>query len=219
MWCVNAAEAFDILSDPLAVLVEHGVNDAQFLDNVSSPRRDELRAARRHGWLRFEHGGGITAIPTLIEAMTQAQRRRLVVITDRDESPYGGELVGKPLKVRECCDQYDPPVFHHAWRRRAIENYIPILALERFPGVAKLGSAKSFIKKLRSLEEMIEEDGDKCRYELHLKKFFGRDDLAKVYDSKRCSDVIQNHEWTIWLKQDGAQAELEEIVSEILKRL
>jgi hypothetical protein len=202
--------ALHVLMQPLRVLLEHGVNDRGFVENVPSTERVKLQRAARLGWLRFEHAGGVGSMPELIRTMSAAERARLFVIADLDsDTPQPS---GDALRVGAACRAHKPIVPHHIWERRAIENYIPREALLRYPAMR----SKAW----------------KARYGLPLKKNRERDargvggfrgvpasQLSDLFDPKKRSKYIGESDWEVWLREEGTAAELARVVNEILRRL
>jgi hypothetical protein len=229
--------ALHVLMQPLRVLLEHGVNDRGFVENVPSTERVKLQRAARLGWLRFEHAGGVGSMPELIRTMSAAERARLFVIADLDsDTPQPS---GDALRVGAACRAHKPIVPHHIWERRAIENYIPREALLRYPAMrgAKPDILSAFREHVDSLWTAYDapvagSKAWKARYGLPLKKNRERDargvggfrgvpasQLSDLFDPKKRSKYIGESDWEVWLREEGTAAELARVVNEILRRL
>lgn len=162
---VTPRDASRLAREPLAIILEDAVNDGAFLRVISevageSGRRFRERLGR--AWLRVAHGGGIDSIPRLLRALEEAQveRRRCVVVVDHD-----GDSPDKPsqssMRVEDVCGEYDVPFIR--LRRRAIENYAPREALERWAR-GELFVLKEVSNRVR-WRKILHEPGDAIREE------------------------------------------------------
>lgn len=94
-----------------------------------------LKDAEARGWLRFELGGGLDNMESLVEDAARDGRRvhRLRVLFDHD-----GDSAEVPSKqsesLRGLCASVD--VTHHRLERRDVESYIPDQALRQWPYLA-----------------------------------------------------------------------------------
>lgn len=233
--CASLQDAVRLLMQPLRVLLEHGVNDRGFVENVPSTERAKLQRAARLGWLRFEHAGGVGSMPELIRVMSPAERARLYVIADLDsDTPKPS---GDAVRVGRACREQRPAVPHHIWERRAIENYIPRPALLRYPRLrgAKPDVVAAFDEHVNALWTAYDApvEGEwKARYGLPLKKNIARDprgvggfagvpasQLSDLFDPHKRRRAITDEEWELWLREEGTAAELAKVVRELLRRL
>lgn len=132
--CVTVEDARRLVREPLAIILEDAVNDGAFLVALSEVAGDagrRLRDRLSRAWLRVAHGGGIDSVPRLLRALDEApaQRLRCQVMVDHD-----GDSADNPSRksrfAQEACDEYSVPFLR--LRRRAIENYAPREALERW---------------------------------------------------------------------------------------
>ncbi len=125
------AVALGFLQQPLVLLVENQRHDAAFLRCLADRfQRKELRKNEERGWLRFDHGGGLTEMLQTLEQRKGEPlfRRRTWFLFDSDAL-----APARPSKdsrrLRHKCEQLN--IAHHQLKRRAAENYLPPAALER----------------------------------------------------------------------------------------
>ncbi len=129
---VGLRDAICLASRPVGVLVEHAVNDRGFLLRVMPAEwRRKLETAEREGRLRFENGGGISVMRTLVEAFATNQSWRYThfVVSDHD-----GDAPATPstdsLRLEKACKA--ARVDYHRLERRSQESYLPREALEHW---------------------------------------------------------------------------------------
>jgi len=131
---VTPRDASRLAREPLSIILEDAVNDGAFLrvlSEVADESGSRFREYLGRAWLRIAHGGGIDSIPRLLRALEEVQieRRRCVVMVDHDgDTPKSPSQSSS--RVEEVCEDLRVPFIR--LRRRAIENYAPREALERW---------------------------------------------------------------------------------------
>lgn len=127
--------AVELVGARVKVWFEHAVNDAAFLCAGAVPEWDDLLQHAfdpEKGWCEPTHGGGLPALTQILEqqiVLHPRHRLRSFVLCDSD-SPHPEMPADAPRDVGEVCQKYHIP--HHLTERRAIENYVPLPALERW---------------------------------------------------------------------------------------
>ncbi|HNH46495.1 MAG TPA: hypothetical protein PKY30_05635 [Myxococcota bacterium] len=124
-------EVIRFVERPLLVLLEDKQDDWNFLILcVDSDWADWLKKAVDGGWIKPNHGGGLGSIKRFVQQILVDPRERLrhFVLTDSDR-PCAGDLMDEAYEIQKACKDALP---HHALDRRAIENYVPDAALERW---------------------------------------------------------------------------------------
>ena len=208
------------------MLVENRHNDGAFLRSVApSSVREELREALDNRWIEIEHGGGAD-MKTRIRTATLEEAMRLWVLSDSDAREPDRPSSFQQALCQLCADQ---GVSHHLLQRRAIENYLPIQALNdwtfsciRSSQEARRNKVKTFARlqpAQRHYYNMTKGfDADRpdipalfadCANHPHLQSGFGED------ISSRFHQPIQED----WLRRDGQHAETLSMVQSILRRL
>lgn len=149
-------DALALLERPLVLLVEGKHNDGAFVLRMAAPhQRGPLEAMLREGRARFEGAAGIDGI---IRALTDAKspgspeawlrRLRLWVLFDRDADEQDRRRPGlKSQQVTALLEEIADDPYTEPWpvpgqrlARRAIENYVPLSALEGWwPGYHRTG--------------------------------------------------------------------------------
>lgn len=229
--------ALDVLLQPYRVVLENNVNDRAFL--LALGGRDgagALREAERRAWLVFEMGGGSTVVPRIREIRrAEALRRMASVLVDSDamRPPGPGErredVEGDQARlVRRVAGEPLVGVHLHVLRRRAIENYLPVATLRR--------EAAADERVLNALARLSDEQ--RCHF--NMKEGFDRDAkdphhaarVGGLYDSLPArdrerlrrgfgTDVARLFAGRVREGEvdDGARAEVEAFVAEILTRM
>jgi hypothetical protein len=225
------SEALRLLMQPLRVLVENSLNDRCFIENVSEPARGRLQQAITRGWLRFEHAGGVDSMPQLIDSYPAYELARMFVIADRDNDT--AELSADAERVQCVCNK--ELVTAHIWTRRAIENYIPLEALEQYPALCgETGqNAAAFLANLKSwwtAHNAVEANGWRSRYGRQFKKVYPdglggvqgistKRGLDRLFQPELRRRHITDSDWQQWMTDEGTADELSAVVQEILRRL
>lgn len=151
---VDAKYALDL---PVHIVVENAESDKAFLDAlIRAFSRTALRGALNKGWCVIVSAGGCGEITKRVKELvnkTQKGPRRILVLADSDRLiPDGFAKTGtktRPMIVlEECRNEYHVETF--LLRKREIENYLPIIALEGWTR-EKAHVLKAF-KELSSLQ-------------------------------------------------------------------
>lgn len=132
-------EALTLLRTPFRLLLEDGVTDRAFiLAAATEEDRAVLSRAERERWLVFEHGGGLTSIARLFDVATPGglgdglARLRVFLVYDSDRlAPAKPSKRSDDLASKCAACGLNGPRRHHQLRRRMIENYLPLEALQR----------------------------------------------------------------------------------------
>ncbi len=126
-------DALELLQRPYKILVEDARSDRAFLLAMCTPEQRQFFEDReRRGLLEFVHGGGVSSMNTVVEALANDDRAQLTtfVLFDSDALRPG---VPSPQseQLRAACT---PHIAHHQLRRRFIESYLPLRALSDWAG-------------------------------------------------------------------------------------
>jgi hypothetical protein len=127
--CLSDALVF--LRSAFQVLLEDNERDKSFVLAVAKVEwRERLMEMEKKGWLCFLHGGGITR---MLETVGNASGDpcsgfRLWVLFDSD-SLAPGKPSAQATRLANRCGQ---KIAFHCLERRAVENYIPVLALKHW---------------------------------------------------------------------------------------
>lgn len=133
-------DALHLLRAPFRVVLENHLNDRAFLLAAASEEdRAVLEQAEEYQWLRFDNGGGLEGIVSMLAAHTpgglasERSRLRAFILFDSDRLAPDTEAKKSDPLARQCsaCG-LDLPRRYHQLRRRAIENYLPLEALDRW---------------------------------------------------------------------------------------
>lgn len=151
--------AMDLLLQPYRIVLENNVHDRAFLLALCGRAEAEaLREAERRAWLVFEMGGGSAVVPRVREIHRMEPLRRLAsVLIDGDCMRPAGpnerpeDVEGEQARsVRRAAGDPGTGVHLHVLRRRAIENYLPIVALRR--GTSGMDREIKALEKLSSAQ-------------------------------------------------------------------
>lgn len=205
-------ELFEFLVSPLTIYMENGINDALMLRRWADHEAlEQLEAAEARGWLRFAHGNGITGMPAIARQAHGDARWRMWFICDRDA--VHPERSRACVRIVEACAHGQPPIPYHVWRRRMIENYLPVellVQLHACPHVNVGGLSKA---DYQSRLEQLSED------ELHTQNL--KDALHPhvgglfAWDAKR---ILA--QWSRWRSHDHeARQEVEDLLAAIFQRM
>jgi hypothetical protein len=148
---LSLPDALSFLGSAFTILVENRMSDRCFLLAIMrSEWRDKILAMEERGWLRFEHGGGV---PSMIDFVTDVsgsvtRKSSIWVLFDSDAIAPGRLGPNVPALIN-LCRRHVP---FHCLERRAIENYIPYLALEHW---VEYGPGEPEVKrpKLRAFQQ------------------------------------------------------------------
>ena len=133
---LTVVDAIDLLLRPYRVLVENGFSDRAFLLSMCDrATREFIEEWCAREWVEIEHCGGNDHLEKRAKEARKhvGTRMRHSAIFDGDgmrpRSPSA-----KSMGIRDLCY---PDVHHHQLERRAIENYLPRAALERWVKLAQ----------------------------------------------------------------------------------
>ncbi|WP_437793721.1 hypothetical protein [Sorangium sp. So ce693] len=129
-------DAIDLLQRPYRLLVENGITDRAFLLSMCDrATREFLEERISREWIEAEHCGGLGELEKRVKEIRRqvAARMRCSAIFDSD-AMQPGEPSPKSRAIRDLCY---PDVHHHQLERRAIENYLPRAALDRWCQLAQ----------------------------------------------------------------------------------
>lgn len=136
----HSSRAQKLVAMPLMLWLENDDNDSAFLRTVvpAGAFRDWLEHAKAKDWIDYRHGGG-SDLKNKLEALDPWKRLRSWAMCDADtwepelRSTQVANLEaicsGRPA---ETDDLHRPPLPLRVLRRRAIENYLPMRALNRW---------------------------------------------------------------------------------------
>jgi hypothetical protein len=158
-------QAKHCLDKPAYVAVENAESDRTFLEAMMQAfGRQDLLTAAQEGWLEYLHLGGFGEIEKRIEqirAKIKAGPLRVFVLADSDRH-FPLEITQTIQKVTDYCDKVgDIP--YVILQKRAIENYLPLEALEHALG--------TFNKRYQAFTHLTEEQ----RSYYDMKKGLGKD--------------------------------------------
>jgi hypothetical protein len=137
------------------------------------------------GWLHFEHGGGLSRMPETVRDAKQSPLSRLClwVLFDSDSLAPNKPSDAISSFMRLCGEA----VAFHCLERRAVENYIPFLALEHwaFHGSGRRERSDNRKRTFRAFGSMT----TTCQSHYNLKHGFhgdsdrdDRDNVGPLYD-------------------------------------
>jgi hypothetical protein len=169
---LSLEDASQFLTQPMIIFLENRRNDRAFLETVAIlvtvgtnevgelvSGRDELKRLSKKSWINFETGGGIGEVLKYVkeELYDKPERYlRCFILVDSDAlSP--GKPGGDSKKVVKAC--HEIPRFDHHYHqlnRRAIENYLPIEALEKWVEEVQIGEKESQKNRQRKETEKQE---------------------------------------------------------------
>lgn len=128
---LTVADAIDLLQRPYRILVENGFSDRAFLFSMCDrATRSFFEQRRAREWLEVEHCGGLGDMEKRAKEVRKdvPHRMRSSVLFDGD-AMQPGRPSAESRAIRDLCH---PDVHHHQLERRAIENYLPRAALDRW---------------------------------------------------------------------------------------
>jgi hypothetical protein len=231
----SLGEAVAFLGRPFCVMLEDQVSDRDFLLKMATDdQRDALRKKEATGNLSFLHGGGISAMPRVIDNWLDEGARgslRKWVLFDSDAlQPLIPSEQSEILRSK--CDSANIP--HHQLLRRNIENYVPLSALSHW--AFSSGSRRHRSKQFRAFNGLSPEqrahynmkegfEGDVNRQgqnagslfdnlsgadRASLERGFGRD-IGNMFST----DVVKEAH----LRRDGSWDEVNPVVTDLIALL
>lgn len=222
--------ALRLLQRPLSLLVENRHNDGAFLQAViPTPWREHLLRSLEKGWIDFDHGGG-TDMKTRVRTAKFEEALRLWALFDSDAREPGKPSPSSE-ELRHACVLRRIP--HHRLSRRAIENYLPVKALEAWVHISPRNSREGRRRSVAGFASMQPEQ----RHHYHMKKGFEADRKSGVpdlFDSHSNRPELQRgfgdeitslfHQLNFpireeWLLKDGQRGEAISMAQAIFRRL
>lgn len=225
-------DAVDLLRKPLRVLIE-GVNDETFLRSVvPQAYRGRFEAWLKQEVLKLEHRGGLENLQHVVkqECREPNRRLRLFVLFDSD-ARKSGKPSSQSRELARTCQRRS--LAHHQLQRRAIENYIPKPALERWLRGSRSRDFDRWLPKLQAL--FHQRVTNEQRHHYNMKSGLQGDrnggELADIYDGLDESiaaelesgfggDVARAFEESIpgaWCVEDGQGPELTQLFERLLR--
>lgn len=160
---LTVADAVEFLQRPYRILVENGFSDRAFLLSFSDPRTRaflEERIARE--WVEVEHCGGNDHLEKRAKEIRKqpSARMRCSALFDGD-GMQPNQPSAKSASIQAICY---PDVHHHQLERRAIENYLPRAALERW---ARRAQGRARIHREAQVDALFAlQDGQRAHYNM-----------------------------------------------------
>ena len=225
--------ALRLLRKPLRLLVENRQNDGAFLRRVvPEPWRRKLLQSIANGWVEIGHGGG-SDMRSQISASTYEATLRLWALFDSDAREPGRPSPASEELRKTCLEKRVP---HHRLKRRAIENYLPVKALEAWTYLGK-GNLRTMRRRAVAAFAGMSEahrhhynmkggfESDRRDPSTGGSEFYG--ELAHHRDLQggfghEIAALFQRQDFQIreeWLANDGQQQETLEIVQAIFRHL
>jgi hypothetical protein len=128
---LSIADALTSLRMPAVVIVENEESDGAFLASIARAfGRDVIEYAIHEKWLELDHAGGYGEIEKRIERYKSRNTgpERILVVADSDRLFPGHESQTYKKILQACTDNGVPYVL---LKKRSIENYLPLGALQR----------------------------------------------------------------------------------------
>jgi hypothetical protein len=227
-------QALWLLRKPLRVLIE-GINDEKFLHaTVPHFYRERFEDWSARELLKLEYRGGLPNLRHALgeECTVRERALRLFVMFDSD-ARRPGEPTRESREVARLCER--GKLAHHQLKRRAIDNYVPPPALERW---LKQEHSREFndtwLPRLRAFRQLKDEQ----RHHYNMKNGLRKDrdgagladlfdglaaeqpDQASLLDEGFGENVATSFKERIpdaWLTDDGQTPELMELFEKLLR--
>ena len=166
-------DAVDLASRPFRILLENAASDGLFLRAMLTPdERAWFDKLVKREWLLLETTGGVTELKKRVDWALEEESRllRIAALFDGDavEPPRTNPESKKDFRARlhpnsravlDACELArfgDSAAFpHHVTRRRSIENYIPVSALERWVKRVDSHEREAAKKRVRALNSFL----------------------------------------------------------------
>jgi hypothetical protein len=166
---VSLGDAQRFLDGPFVVLLEDERSDRAFLDRMMTSEERKFLAARIHaGFVRVDHGGGISSMTRRIaeEATAPENRHKRWVLFDSDAMLPGAPSAASEALRRACRD-----ITHHQLRRRYVESYLPHKALH---GWATRPPRRDLRERMQRFQAFVAMTDDQ-RHHYNMKRGFAGD--------------------------------------------
>ncbi len=225
--------ALRLLRNPLRVLIEGPKDEAFLRRTVPRSYRETFERWLHQDMLRLDYRGGVENLQQAIEQECADRTRHLRMFTVFDSDARKPDEPGDPSRrLARLCGRR--AVRHHMLKRRAIENYIPEPALERW---MKKSHPRDFdarwLPKLRAFRQLAPIQ----RQHYNMKKGLRADEegpgLADLYDGLAQSpevrpqleegfgdavaDAFKDELPDAWREADGQTAELTQLFEALLR--
>lgn len=232
-------DAVEFLQRPFRILVEDNVADRNFVLAVAmSESRKVLSEGETKNWITFEHGGGSGLVKRAEQyCAKQLEALRTWVLTDSD-ALAPGLCSAQARSVAKACGRN---IVFHQLQRRAIENYLPLAALEYWAEHACMTASHRMERKqsVRALKLLEPEQ----RQHYNMKEGFrgdanrsDKDDAKALYedmppqrrrilddgfgtDIAILFDAEQHPLHDFWLLADGSPMETSPMITRLLSLL
>jgi hypothetical protein len=225
-----------LLREPLHLLLENRRNDRAFLETLAPKEwRTKFRQCLEKGYLKIEHGGGLSEMQKYVEETAgagEAERLRLWVLFDSDAREPGRPSASSAHLATTCQSKNIP---YHQLARRTIENYLPAQALQAWAHtVARQEQRDQRRRKVEAWASMSAEQ--RHHYNMRggfsddrkagmISVFFGEwqkhSDLQDGFTAK-ITELFHERDFPIleaWLQRGGQQEEVLSILTAIFRRL
>lgn len=164
---IGPAAAIELMQRPYRVLLEDGIRDRDFLLRMCGPHEAAfLLEWMSRDWVEMEHGGGNSRMLQRLSELTRPPRdvRFLSVLFDSEAAAPASPSVESEALRERCVSER---IHHHQLQRRAIENYLPRSAFERW---VSLGANRAEREARRSrLEKHVHKLSPTERHHLRMK--------------------------------------------------
>lgn len=139
---LTLADAVRAVSQPLYILVEHQINDAAFIRRIMPPAwQRKLQEWEKLGKLRYENGGGLSVMNTIVERFTDNNYAKLAfglpgdvwklvhfIVFDHD-GKCRNKQGENSKKLMNTCTKKGMEKRSHCLERMDQEQYLPLEAL------------------------------------------------------------------------------------------
>jgi hypothetical protein len=226
-------DALDLLHRPYRLLVENAYADSAFVLCMARPEERRFIEGRiDREWLEVETCGGIGGLARRAKTLQERLREslRCSAIFDCDALRPGAPSTHAKA-AKEACGQ---ALHHHMLQRRAIENYLPLGALQRWCDERRGKEARRRKAKVRAFSRLERSQRDHFHVKSGLKKddkagappnplFAGLNehDRGKLHDGfgSRIAELFERDVWEDELKRDGGWHELRPFIEELIERI
>lgn len=236
---LSLKDAVGFLQRPFRILVEDNVADRNFVLAVAmSESRKVLIEGESKNWVTFEHGGGSgMAQRAELYCASRFESLRTWVLADSDALAPGLQST-QANSVARACGQNIP---FHLLLRRAIENYLPVAALEHWAEHSPMPASQRVGRKqrVRVLKTLKPEQ----RHHYNMKEGFkgdanrsDKDDAKALYEDvplqsrRMLADGFAMHIAMLfdaekhplpdfWLVADGSPSETSPMITRLLSLL
>lgn len=131
-------ESIRYLLQPLSIIVENSLNDSHLLIAAfrSFDQMGKLMEWYKNGWIQFENAGGCGNIMNFIKSRIQlfgwkTKFLHCYVILDSDKR-FPSDVGSNTEKLQAQLRNWNVPF--HRFKKRAMENYLPLEAMEKVLG-------------------------------------------------------------------------------------